>query len=201
MKTVSLSLAAVLAAMAFTAPAAAQDFQGPFIGMQAGFGQNKLRNPTTDLGMLALDTSQDHAVVGGFAGYDHQFGKFVLGAEAGFNFGIEDTIEGGTAANPITVDPKRSFDLTARAGYVVTPRVLVYARGGYTNERIRTTRGTGAAALTASEDRDGWQVGGGTEYKISDHVSARIEYRYADLSEGDNKYDRHQVLTGISYRF
>lgn len=199
MKTVSIATGVLLVGLVIAFPANAQDFHGPFIGVQAGFGQNDVRNPTTGLGVVPLETRQDHAVIGGFIGYDHSFGRFVLGAETGFSFGIEDMIEGDRVGT--TIDPRRSFDLTARAGYQVMPRTLVYVRGGYANERTRTTLTTGTTVRVASEDRNGWQVGGGAEYKISDRVSARIEYRYADLSEGDGKYDRHQVLTGISYRF
>jgi outer membrane immunogenic protein len=44
-------------------------------------------------------------------------------------------------------------------------------------------------------------VGGGVEQAITDNISARIEYRYSDLSDGDGKFDRHQALVGVAYRF
>jgi outer membrane immunogenic protein len=36
-----------------------------------------------------------------------------------------------------SVDPKYSFDVTERAGYLVDPKTLLYVRGGYTNARVR----------------------------------------------------------------
>jgi outer membrane immunogenic protein len=201
MKCISLSMVAILAGLSIATAVDAQSFDGPFAGVQMGWGQNDVRNPTTNLGVLPLDRSQDSAVFGAYLGYDKSFGSFVLGAETGLSFGAEDSIDGGDATTRVSIDPRRTFDLTARAGYLVTPKALIYARGGYTNERIRTTLTSASGTLISSEDRDGWLIGGGAEYKITDSVSARLEYRYADLSEGDGKYDRHQLLTGISYRF
>lgn len=200
MKFVTISFAALLTAFA-PSLAHAQSFDGPSVGAQAGWVQNKVRNPKTDLGVAAIDASKDSAVLGGYVAYDKEFGKLVLGAETGINFGTSDTVASGTGVNRVTIDPKRSFDLTARAGYLVTPSTLVYARGGYTNDRIHTTLTSATGPKSASEDRDGWLVGAGVERKITDHVSARLEYRYADLSNGDGKYDRNQVLTGITFRF
>jgi outer membrane immunogenic protein len=46
-------------------------------------------------------------------------------------------------------------------------------------------------------------VGGGVERKLLDNVSARVEYRYSDLGDNSDtgKFERHQVLAGIAYRF
>src|SRR3546814_19660714 len=68
-----------------------------------------------------------------------------------------------TGAALVTVDPKRSLDLTARAGYLVTDNTLLYARGGYTNARVRTSFDGAAGFRSATENRDGWMVGGGVE--------------------------------------
>lgn len=179
----------------------AQSFDGPSVGVQGGWTQTKLRNPTTDLGATPIDTSKDAAVIGGFVSYDKTFDKFVIGGEFGFSGTIEDMTTGASATSRVTIDPKWSFDATARAGYLFNPKTLVYARGGYANERIRSSLVTTTGTTTASENRDGWLVGGGVERIITDHVSARLEYRYTDFSNGDGKFDRHQTLLGVSYRF
>ena len=125
----------------------------------------------------------------------------MIGAEAGFQVGAEDKIVRDTEAALLTVDPKRSIDLTARAGYLVNDNTLIYGRGGYTNARVNTSIEDAAGLRSASENRDGWLVGGGVEHALTDNLSARVEYRYSDLSEGDAKFDRHQALFGVSYRF
>jgi len=101
----------------------------------------------------------------------------------------------------VMIDPKRSLDLAARVGYLVTPETLFYTRAGYTNERVRTTLTSANGSQNASEDRDGWLAGAGVERMITPRVSARVEYRYADLSNGDGKYDRNEILTGVVFHF
>src|SRR3546814_3687340 len=98
-----------------------------------------------------------------------------------------------TGAALVTVDPKRSLDLTARAGYLVTDNTLLYARGGYTNARVRTSFDGAAGFRSATENRDGWMVGGGVERAISDNVSARLE------SRSEEHTSELQSLMRISY--
>lgn len=201
MKVVSISLFAVASVLSFNGVAHAETFDGPSVGMQGGWVQNKLDNPETDLGVTAIDASKDSATFGGFVAYDKTIGKFVIGAEAGANLGTSDSIVGGPLGTSVAVDPKWSLDLTARAGHLITPETLVYARGGYVNNRIRTSASSLGATTVATENRDGWMIGAGVERELIPHVSARLEYRYSDLSEGDGEFDRHQTLLGISYRF
>lgn len=195
---------AAVAAIALTAAgnASAQSFTGPSVGVQAGWSESKVRDPRTDLGRADIDASKDSFAFGGFVGYDYEvLPKVVIGAQADLNFTTGDTLRGVASGTKITLDPKRSIDLSARVGYTVTPSTLVYVRGGYTNARVRTTFTTSTATRSAGEDRDGWLVGGGVEQYIIPNVSARLEYRYSDLSDGRGTYDRHQVLAGVAYRF
>lgn len=192
---------ALIAATSVSGAAHAEMFNGPSVGVQAGWVQNKVGDTKTNFGATSVNASKDSAIWGALLGYDKKYGKFVVGGEAGLNFGTSDKVTGGTAATQVTMDPKRSIDLTARAGYLVMPQTLIYARGGYTNDRVRTTLASAGTTMTASEDRDGWLVGGGIERAITPKVSARVEYRYADLSNGHGQYDRHQVLSGIVFHF
>ena len=201
MKFHVVSALALIAGSSIVATAHAEMFNGPTVGLQAGWTQNKIGSTKTDPGRTTVDASQDTATLGGLLGYDRRFGRLVVGGEAGLSFGTSDKVSGGTTATAASIDPKRSVDLTARAGYLVTPQTLVYARAGYSNDRIRTTLAPGNSTVSASEDRDGWLVGGGVERAITDKISARVEYRYSDLSNGHGKYDRNQVLSGIVFHF
>jgi outer membrane immunogenic protein len=100
-----------------------------------------------------------------------------------------------------SIQPKRSIDLSVRAGYLVTPQTLVYARGGYVNQREHTTIDTTPATYYARGNQNGWMLGAGVEHALTTNVTARLEYRYTDLSEGDGKWDRHQLLAGVAYHF
>jgi outer membrane immunogenic protein len=151
----------------------------------------------------AIDNRQDTYTGGVFAGYDYRASdKVVIGAEAGFNLSGDDELRSSTADGFVEVDPRHSFDLTARAGYLVTPRTLVYARGGYENVRARLrVEDDGQVALRDSDNLDGWLAGGGVEHALADNVSARLEYRYSDLGSNGADFSRHQVLAGVAYRF
>lgn len=202
MKHILSSVAAAALAVGIGTAAHAEPFNGPFIGVQGGWSQSDAGAPSTPLGDVAIGRTRDSVVGGAFAGYDHKIGsRAVIGAEAGIQAGADDSIVRNSNAGRVAIDPKYSFDLTARAGYLVTDNTLVYARGGYANARTRTSIDDGSGIRTASSHRDGWLVGGGVESAITDNVSARVEYRYADLSEGDGRFDRHQALVGVAYRF
>lgn len=200
MKVVSMSALVAAAALSMPGLAHAQTaFDGPSIGVQGGWSQTKTKAPSTDLGTPPIDAKQDAATIAGYVGYDKSFGKIVLGGEAGFGASTDDEVTSADGA--ITIDPRWSFDVTARAGYLVTPKTLVYLRGGYANESIRTSVAGAGGAVTADENRDGWLVGAGVERAITHNISARLEYRYTDFSEGDGTFDRHQTLLGVTYHF
>ena len=122
----------------------------------------------------------------------------VLGAEASFNIGADDKIDGDRGIVAVVIDSKFAFGISARAGYRVTKTALLYVRGGYANIRVRTSVGSIAAT---SGNLDGWLAGGGIEYAVTDHINARLEYRYTDAGSKGSTYERQQVLVGASYRF
>jgi len=202
MKYVLSSVAAAALAVGLAAPASAEPFNGPFVGAQVGVSQHDAGTPTTPLGDLPIDRSKDGISGGVYAGYDAKLGSnFVVGAEAGVQFSDNDTLAASTDVARFTLDPKRSIDLTARAGVLAGDNTLLYARGGYTNARVGASIEDATGITRVNENRDGWLVGGGVEHAFTDNLSARAEYRYSDLSEGDHKFDRHQALVGFTYRF
>lgn len=192
----NIALVAVAAAAFATTPAFADTFSGPSIGVQGGWEENSVNDPTTAVGPTALHAKGDTGTVGGFAAYDYKLTpRIVAGVQAEFNVPI--TAHFGDGAT--TIDPKRSIDLTARAGYLVDDKTLVYARGGYSN--VRESTFIPATATYASGSQGGWLLGAGVERAVTKNVTGRIEYRYTDLSGGDGKWDRHQVLAGVAYHF
>ena len=143
---------------------------------------------------------------GGQAGYNWQTGAFVLGVETDFdgttlsksfnNVGTPFRGAGVPAllANDfLSVNGKTSLSwlgtTRARLGFVATPdnRLLIYATGGVaygggtSNFSVfDSTRGafwTGSPSST----RVGWTIGGGAEYAVTNNVTIRGEYLYADL--------------------
>lgn len=203
MKSPIRKLAGALLATGLIAatPALAEPFNGPSVGVQAGWSKNKIGNLDNDLGIVPVDRSRDSFTGGVYAGYDYKLGSnVVIGAEAAFNIAAKDRILTHGAVDTI-FNPRHAFDLSARAGYLVDDNSLIYVRGGYDNLLARTTLIDADGALSSKESYDGWLVGGGVERALGDNVSTRLEYRYSDLGSGASKFDRHQVLLGVAYRF
>ncbi|WP_082701229.1 outer membrane protein [Novosphingobium sp. FSW06-99] len=194
MKT--LALAAVAAASLVASAAHADTFSGPSIGVQGGWEENSVDNTKTATGPTALDAKGDTGTLGIFAGYDYKLTpKVVVGAQAELNFPITAHFGDGVT----TIDPKRSIDLSLRTGYLVDAKTLAYVRAGYSN--VRESTAIPSLATYVSGSQNGWLLGAGVERAVTDHVTGRIEYRYTDLSEGQGKWDRHQVLAGVAYHF
>lgn len=195
--------AALLTALAaISAPAHADTFSGPYVGVTAGWNEDKVSRSTIDAQPIDARASRDALVLGGYAGYNYKLTPHVVvGTEAGFSGTIDDTVRTTSAGQPLSVSPLYSFDLTARAGYLVTSKTLVYTRAGYANSRVRSVIDTPTGTLRDSRNLDGWLVGGGVEYAITPKISARAEYRYSDFRRDGGRNDRHQTLLGVSYNF
>ncbi len=72
--------------------------------------------------------------------------------------------------------------LTGRLGYAVSD-VLLYVEGGVAWERVSYAASTTqiGTAYRATDTRDGWIIGGGGEYAITEHLSAFVEYVHYDF--------------------
>jgi outer membrane immunogenic protein len=140
------------------------------------------------------------AFTGGLqAGYNRQFGKYVVGVETDFNFtgGSNSSTINATgplltpAFFPETISHKLDWFGTVRGRLGVTPvdRLLLYATGGLAYGRVASSTSITfntpgiffPFAGSASTIGTGWTVGGGGEWAFADHWSAKLEYLYVDL--------------------
>lgn len=127
-------------------------------------------------------------------GYDMQFGPFVLGAIAEISTSTAEDSVTGFSTTPASYTFKRNLQGVAaarlRAGYAYGP-ALLYATGGYARGRIDnrfTTSNMTNSFSTTSEDEtdsDGWQAGGGVEYRLARNLSVVGEYIYTSLDVDD----------------
>lgn len=178
-------------------PAQAETFDGPYVGVSTGYDRSEVDGATLD-----SDVSRDTLSLGGYAGYNYKLTeRIVIGAEAGISTSVDNKIGASSGGEALTINPLYDFDLSLRAGYLVTDKTLAYVRGGYTNNRVRSTLDSANGQIRDTDNLDGWQVGGGVEYALTNNISARAEYRYSDLSYQGGDFDRHQGLVGISYNF
>lgn len=123
-------------------------------------------------------------IVNGFqAGYNRQWGRWVVGVEAEATLADID----GTArcANGIYLCDS-AIDglgtLTLRGGYTFG-RLLAYGKAGgaLLHEHLKMTPTPGASqteTLVGKAWRGGWTVGGGLEYALTPSLSAKVEYDF-----------------------
>ena len=126
------------------------------------------------------------------AGYDFQFGNFVVGAVADISaLDSQRTVTGfsTTPANYVfTQELQEMAAIRARVGYAAGP-ALIYATGGaaYANveNRFSTTNTANSFVEQVNDDNmDGWQAGGGLEWRLAPNLSVTGEYLYTKLENG-----------------
>jgi outer membrane immunogenic protein len=129
-------------------------------------------------------------MAGGQIGGNYQFGNFVVGAEADFDWLANNTNNGNgvlVAGNTISVTSNNRWITTAAARFgVAFDRVLVYGKagGGWvgTNGFTVTNVTTGASVSAGSNTASGWLVGAGVEWAFASNWSMKLEYDYLGLS-------------------
>jgi outer membrane immunogenic protein len=145
---------------------------------------------------------------GGQAGYNWQTGTFVLGVETDFDgttlsksFNNVGSPFAGASVPAIirgdflSVNGKTSLSwlgtTRGRVGFVVTPdnRLMIYGTGGVAyaggTSNFSVFDSTHGVFFTGkpSSSRVGWTIGGGAEYAITNNITIKGEYLYADLGK------------------
>lgn len=205
------------------APEPAFTWTGLYIGAHAGYGWSDFDNEAIS---SYGDLKPDGWFGGGQAGYNYQFSNnIVLGIEADASFGDQkdaiSAVIGDPAENAFMLDYATKIDafgtVRARAGYAID-RFLPYVTGGlawanasldFHNQVIAD--GDVRVDLRASDKQTftGWTVGVGLEYAITNNITAKAEYLYADL--GSKDFDLGTPVTaditmqtvklGLNYKF
>ena len=221
-KVAILLLAGSTAALA--APAAAQDnsaFTGPRVEALVGYDNVRAGSDVdNDLQGNMDDQDADGAVYGAAVGYDFAAGGVVVGVEAELtdsSAGVD--INPGGDPNLFglgNVDAGRDIYVGARVGALVGDRALVYGKAGYTNARFDVQGVRNNDIDSRNLDTDGFRVGAGAEYAVTENAYVKLEYRYSNYSEGEIDFeradiadtdrfdvdtDRHQVMAGVGFRF
>lgn len=195
-------LLAALAAAAVTAlaPAAAfatpqADWTGFYIGGNLGYGDGEASatdlDDWNDVGDT-WDADMDGAIGGVQGGYDWRFGQWVVGVvgEASFS-SIEGEGASSLSADTISeVEIQNMVSLRARAGYVFSNNVFVYATAGVASIGIDatvhdrlTTPGGGLTEGSEDNQQDGSVYGAGVEYALNDRWTIGGEFIHVDIDE------------------
>lgn len=218
-------IAAMLVAgstIAIATPALAQSaddtFTGPRVEALVGYDDLKAGSSVDDDGNENNDQSIEGVNYGIGVGYDVDLGGAVVGVEGEWTDSTAKTefadgdFEGFGFGR---VDAGRDLYIGARAGAKVQPDLLLYAKGGYTNAKLNVLANDGVTEFDQDYNLDGFRVGAGAEYAMSENSFFKLEYRYSNYQEGEVDFDgtlpdserfdvdldRHQVMAGFGLRF
>jgi outer membrane immunogenic protein len=217
---------AIAADMAVKAPIKAPvpvlSWTGCFIGANIGGGWafKDYNDPLAPFPDNILGSHTANGVVGGGQiGCDYQAGAWVFGAEVA---GMATNLN----ATHLALGDFYSTSIpwlataTVRAGYTVTPNLLLFGRAGVAFVRDRETKVdavTGLLEGTADVTRSGWLVGVGGEYRLAPNWSVFADYNYMDFGTRriiyitpdvpplffplDIRQTVQTVRVGVNYRF
>ncbi|MGI3163642.1 outer membrane protein [Pseudooceanicola sp. 200-1SW] len=152
------------------------DWTGAYAGASLGYGELD-----ADLPGGGSDDA-DGSLYGLQVGYDYDFGTFVLGGE--LDYSATDLDFSGVDVDSLT-------RLKIRAGYDAG-QTLIYGVAG------------AAHAETDLGDDNGWLLGVGADYKLTDNVTVGGEYVYHQFDDFDDTgvdIDGSTLAARVNYRF
>jgi outer membrane immunogenic protein len=196
---------AMLAALALlstpvVAQTEARSWTGFFLGLHGGLDASAIG---VDAGPLGIDgLSANGVAFGAHGGFDwHLPGSPLvvgIGADATVS-NAEFTVSPGILSAAI----ERSYSAYARLGMSLGD-VLPYVLAGYSWADAKATLG----GASASEDLQGFMVGGGVEFRLAPGVTLAGEYRYTKFDDVtvipgfvSLEPERHEVRAAVRYRF
>jgi outer membrane immunogenic protein len=155
--------------------APAYNWSGFYLGINGGGGWGRSTWTTTG----SFDTSG--GLVGGTIGYNYQMNQVVLGVEgdidwANINGSTSTGCPSATGTGCQTSDNWLST-VRGRLGYAAD-RFMPYITGGAAFGDIKAS----GPGLTGTDTTNaGWTLGGGIEFAIAGHWTAKAEYLYVNL--------------------
>lgn len=190
------------------------DFEGPYAGVQAGYGSLQSVNTGPRSSGRSIDVNRGGRgfTGGGFAGYGFVIGGVFLGGELeleGGNAGWEQTRQGGSN-RLIKVDKDYTYGASARLGYLVADAAMLYGRAGVVRTRFDTDYSVGGNSVSPEDAQTGLRFGGGVELPADENVFVRLDYTFTTYERYDVNYvsgvdgfDNSESLfrIGIGYRF
>jgi outer membrane immunogenic protein len=211
---VSHAFAADMPLKAPAVPYSSYNWTGFYAGGEAGWGWATSEatavtgGPTFPAGTVFNRTDPTGLLGGVYEGYNYQFNHIVVGIDGDYTWADvhanSSDVSAARSGNILqtTTDLKWLATLTGRLGYAVN-NWLVFAKGGAAwggwgdNSTQFNSTGTTAQALeSSSETRTGWTVGGGLEYGLTPHITAKLEYDYVGFATSNFVWNQISLTTG-----
>jgi outer membrane immunogenic protein len=170
------------------------DWSGFYIGINGGGGWGRSTWTTTG----SFDISG--GLVGGTVGYNYQMNQVVLGIEGDIDWadinGSVTNLGCPSATGTCTTGDNWLGTVRGRLGYAAD-RFMPYITGGAAFGDIK---GTGAGLSGIDTSNVGWTAGGGIEFAIAGHWTAKAEYLYVDLGNVSCGIACGAVTQNVSWR-
>jgi len=190
-------LAMILAANGLAAPASARD-SGPADQVATGFRVEAIGG--FDTGNYNRDEKDQGVLYGAGIGYDLGVGRLRIGVDAE----VSDSTADGCVQlglDRFCTEAGRDIYAGGRIGFAAGSKLLLYAKGGYTNLRLtRRDHNPLDGPSVLHPKFDGVRFGGGAELAVGANSFVKAEYRYSDYDRRIS-FDRHQGVVGVGWRF
>ena len=166
--------------------------------------------------VLPPESPADKFDVGGFvaglhAGYNHQIGQFVIGAEGdidynnikgshpyAYNSGIEYWFFNGQYTGTLKLKSDWQASARLRAGYAFGD-ALLYGTGGIAVANGELTTTSFVAVQSDTNTHVGWTAGIGSEFALHSGLSLKGEWLFYDLGTSSHPVDNGlTVLTNAT---
>jgi outer membrane immunogenic protein len=148
-----------------------------------------------------FDMDANGVIGGGQLGYNFQAGSWVLGAEWSLAAADLDTSRSSPAfpTDRYTASYNALTTVVGRLGYAAGSW-LAYAKAGYAGADVDLTLFDPGTPVRASDTTwaNGWTVGGGVEFKVSQAISLGVDYGYASLDTSNWELDCASCPTGFA---
>jgi outer membrane immunogenic protein len=183
----------------------AYNWSGFYLGLNAGYGfaDSTWTAPGFSSGSFSVNGGQAGATLG----WNYQISQLVLGIEGDYDW---QNIRGSSGAPCGSCDTASNWIATVRGrvGYAFD-RIMVYGTGGAAFTDVEASF---AALPWQTNTKVGWTAGAGIEGAITENLTAKIEYLYADFGNtscsaascfGTANVDLKEsmVRAGLNYKF
>ncbi len=157
----------------------AHEWTGVKVGGALGLGValNKLTTATTSFDRMSNEAFLAEANIG----YDREFGQKWLGGvvlAAGYDGGRSQVISGSRA---VVKTESLGFDAMLRGGYKFNDYTVGYLIGGYSWQKMTGTISGGGGSNSTGVN--GYTIGTGTEFALSEKMTGFVEYRYSGFED------------------
>lgn len=181
-------------------PTTAYNWTGLYLGVQGGYDWNQ----------SAASDGSTAAINGGIAGI---YGGYNWQTNSNWVFGVDASINYDWARGPVSAPPAPAGNFgevdwkgffRGRLGYA-WDRFLIYGTAGGS---VASLKNVGTNPTSTNPAKLGWTVGGGLEWAMTNNVTARLDYAYANY--GTYAYtspiftatnQSHTLMLGVAYKF